>query len=199
MEKIHILTDSCSDIPRPLAERLGIAFYDKELIEMAAKESGIDQDILRDYDEKPTNSFLYSLSLGAYSYGNSFTGMPEMPIVDKVFSVQSDIIKSIAEKEPAVIVGRCAENILRGHDNLLSVFVHADFDYRIRRICEYENITHDAAAETIRRADKKRASYHNYFSDAKWGVATTYDVCVNSSLGLDLVTNMICTVAQERL
>ncbi len=187
------------DIGRLVAEKLGISFYDKELINIAAKESGINKEILQDYDEKPTNSFLYSLSLGAYSYGNSFTGMPEMPIVDKVFSVQCEVIKEMAEKEPCVIVGRCADSILRDHKNLLSVFVHADFDYRIRRVSEYEHISHDEAAVTIRRTDKKRASYHNYFSDNKWGVATSYDLCVNGALGIEKVAEAITFIAKDRL
>ena len=149
-------------IGRLVAEKLGIPFSDKEIIKRISKESGLSHEILDDYDEKPTNSFLYSLSLGAYTYGNSITGIPEMPMSDKIFVIQSDVIKKIASEGPCVIVGRCAESILKDEVDCLSVFIHADFDSRIHRVSEYDKIYHDKASEQIRKTDKKRASYHNY-------------------------------------
>lgn len=178
-------------IGRLVAEKLNIPFYDKELIKKIAQDSGLSHEILDDYDEKPTNSFLYSLSLGAYTYGNSFTGIPEMPMSDKIFVIQSDTIKKIAKQGPCVIIGRCAESILRDEVEHLSVFIHADFDYRIQRVAEYEGITHDEAAELIRKTDKKRASYHNYYSELKWGDATSYDVCLNSGIGIENAAEII--------
>lgn len=184
-------------IGRMVAEKLGINFYDKEIIDMAAKESGINHEILSSYDEKPTNSFLYSLSLGAYSFENSVHGIPQIPVVDKVFAVQSQIIKDLAEKESCVIVGRCADSILKDHDNLFSVFIHADFDSRIERVSEYENCYHDEAAELVRKADKKRASYHNYFSENKWGLSTSYDLCLNSKIGLEKAADIIVNIVKS--
>lgn len=185
------------EIGKLVAEKLGINFYDKELINMAAKESGINEDLINTYDEKPTNSFLYSLSLGAYSFENSFGSAPQMPIVDKVFSVQAQVIKDIADRESCVIIGRCADSILRDYPNLVSVFIHSDFDSRIRRISEYENVSHDVAAELVRKADKKRASYHNYFSENKWGVATSYDLCINSKIGYENVADLIISCVKN--
>ena len=182
-------------IGKKVAEKLGIPFYDKELIKHMAQESGLSHEILNDYDEKPTNSFLYSLSLGAYAYGNSFTGIPDMPMSDKIFVIQSDVIKDIAKKGPCVIVGRCAESVLNGVVDYLSVFIHSDFDARIRRISEYENISHDEAAELIRKTDKKRASYHNYYSEFKWGDATSYDICINSKVGVENAAELIVQCA----
>lgn len=178
-------------IGKQVAQVLDIPFYDKELIKQMAKESGLSHEILDDYDEKPTNSFLYSLSLGAYTYGNSLTGIPEMPMSDKIFVIQSDVIKNIAKQGPCVIVGRCAESILKDVVPCLSVFIHTDFDSRIKRVSEYENISHDEAAEQIRKTDKKRASYHNYYSDLKWGAATSYDLCINSKIGIENAAKLI--------
>lgn len=179
-------------IGRLVAEKLGIPFYDKELIKHIAQESGLSHEILDDYDEKPTNSFLYSLSLGAYTYGNSITGIPEMPMSDKIFVIQSDVIKELAAKGSCVIVGRCAESVLKDTDlPRLSVFIHTDFDSRIKRVSEYEGISHDEAAERIRKTDKKRASYHNYYSELKWGAATSYDICIDSKIGIENAAKLI--------
>ena len=178
-------------IGKLVAEKLGIPFYDKEIIKHIAEESGLSQEILNDYDEKPTNSFLYSLSLGAYTYGNSITGIPEMPMSDKIFVIQSDVIKNLASQGSCVIVGRCAESILKDCSDCLSVFIHSDFDSRIKRVSEYDNISHDEAAEKIRKTDKKRASYHNYYSDLKWGAATSYDLCINSKFGIENSAKLI--------
>ena len=185
-------------IGRLVAEKLGIPFYDKEIIKRISKESGLSHEILDDYDEKPTNSFLYSLSLGAYTYGNSITGIPEMPISDKIFVIQSDVIKKIAAEGPCVIVGRCAESILKDEVNCLSIFIHADFDSRIQRVSEYDKVSHDEAAEQIRKTDKKRASYHNFYSELKWGAATSYDFCINSKIGIENAAQLIIDIYNMR-
>ena len=185
-------------IGRLVAEKLGIPFYDKEIIKRISKESGLSHEILDDYDEKPTNSFLYSLSLGAYTYGNSITGIPEMPISDKIFVIQSDVIKKIAAEGPCVIVGRCAESILKDEVDCLSIFIHADFDSRIQRVSEYDKVSHDEAAEQIRKTDKKRASYHNFYSELKWGAATSYDFCINSKIGIENAAQLIIDIYNMR-
>ena len=181
-------------IGKLVAEKLGIPFYDKEIIKHIAQESGLSHEILDDYDEKPTNSFLYSLSLGAYTYGNSITGIPEMPMSDKIFVIQSDVIKKLASEGPCVIVGRCAESVLKDELDFLSVCIHTDFDSRIQRVSEYDKISHDEAAERIRKTDKKRASYHNYYSELKWGAATSYDLCINSKIGIENAAQLIIDI-----
>ena len=178
------------EIGLAVAKALNIPFYDKELIKKMAQDSGMSHELLESFDEKPTNSFLYSLSLGAYTY-NTYNGVPEMPMSDKIFIIQSDTIKSIAKQGPCVIMGRCAESVLRGVAPVFSVFIHADFDTRIQRIAEFEKISHDEASEKIRKTDKKRAGYHNYYSDLKWGAATSYDLCVNSKIGFDTAAKLI--------
>lgn len=182
-------------IGKAVAKKLGIPFYDKEIIKHIAKESGFSHEILDDYDEKPTNSFLYSLSLGAYTYGNPITGVIDMPISDKIFMIQSDVIKNLASQGPCVIVGRCAESILKNEASVLSVFVHTDIERRIARICEYEGISKVKAADIIKKTDKKRASYHNYYSELKWGAATSYDICIDSKIGVENAAKLIIDIA----
>ena len=188
-----------AEIGKRLAQELGIKFYDKELINLAAKESGFSEQILKDYDERPTNSFLYSLSLGSYSYDSAAYGNINVPITDKVFMAQAQIIRDLAAKEPCVIIGRCAESVLKNHDALLSVFIHSDIDRRIERICEKKNVTRDKASDMIKKIDKKRASYHNYFSDGRWGEAAEYDICLDSKMGIENDVKIIKYCAENKL
>lgn len=179
------------EIGKLVAQKLGIPFYDKDIIKHIAAESGLSHEILDDYDEKHTNSFLYSLSLGAYSYGSGVTSAVDMPISDKIFIVQSDVIKNLAGQGSCVIVGRCAESILKDHTPILSVFIHADFDDRVDFVSKDLNIPRDKASDMVRKTDKKRASYHNYYSDLKWGAASSYDICINSAIGDENAANII--------
>lgn len=184
------------EIARKVAEKLNIKMYDKELISMIAKSSGMSEDVLHEVDETAVNSFLYALSSGAFA-GTPIVGggMASLPLTDKAFINCSAIIKEIAEKESCVIVGRCAESVLKGRNKLLTVFIHADTNKRIERICEHENISRDDAAAVIKRADKKRASYHNYYSDTRWGARNAYDLCINSRIGTDAAAQIIVEAA----
>lgn len=184
-------------IARELSKLMGIKMYDKELIDIVSKESGISEEVLKAYDEKPTNSFLYSLSLGAYSFDNSVAGAPAIPLVEKVFAAQSEIIRKIADEGPCIIVGRCANSVLRDYSNVVSVFIHADMERRVERVCEFSSCTRSAAVDEIRKADKKRANYYNYFSDYKWGNATSYDLCLNSRIGYENAAQVIKFFAEH--
>lgn len=186
------------EIARKLAEKLGVKMYDDELIGMIAKDSGLHEEILQEVDETATNSFLYALSAGAFS-GTSLInhGVDSLPITDKAFITCAQIIKDIAEKESCIIVGRCAESVLKGRENLLTVFIYSDMENRINRVCEYEGITKDEAATKIKRADKKRANYHNYYSDTRWGSRSAYDICINSKIGIDVAVDMILTAVKN--
>lgn len=174
------------EIGTKLAEDLGIKFYDKEMLAVAAKESGICKEIFETHDEKPTNSFLYSLVMDTYSVGYSGNAYTDMPINHKVFLAQFDAIKKIADEGPCVLVGRCADYALENYDNVVNVFIHADLDARIRRIARMHDLTDAKAKDMIIKADKKRASYYNYYSNKKWSDAESYELCVSSSdLGID--------------
>ena len=116
------------EIGYKVADELGIKLYDKEMLNRAAKESGICQELFETHDEKPTNSFLYSLVMDTYSFGYSSGSYTDMPINHKVFLAQFDAIKKIAEEGPCILVGRCADYALEGYDNVLSLFIHANLD-----------------------------------------------------------------------
>ena len=169
------------EIGMKLAERLGIKCYDKELLELAAKESGLCEDLFASQDEKPTNSFLYSLVMDTYSLGYTSSYM-DMPINHKVFLAQFDAIKKIADEGPCILVGRCADYALEEYDNVLSIFIHADLDARVRRIARIYDLTDAKAKELIVKTDKKRSSYYNYYSNKRWGDVNSYDMCLNSSM-----------------
>lgn len=174
------------EIGEKLAAELGIKYYDKELLERAAKESGLCQELFENHDEKPTNSFLYSLVMDTYSMGYSSPALTEMPINHKIFLAQFNTIKNIAAEGPCVMVGRCADYALADFPNLVSVFIHADMDVKVKRIAEKYNLSESKAKETLIKTDKRRASYYNYYSSKRWGETTGYHICVNSSvLGID--------------
>ena len=121
------------DIGQLLSEKLGIKFYDKELISLAAKESDVDPEVFEQADEKPTNSLLYSLSVGLYNYGNGFGSMGDLPVNDKLYIAQHKVLKDLAAKEAFIVVGRCADYVLKDYPNVIKVFIHADLDVRIQR------------------------------------------------------------------
>ena len=143
------------EIGMKLAERLGIKCYDKELLELAAKESGLCEDLFASQDEKPTNSFLYSLVMDTYSLGYTSSYM-DMPINHKVFLAQFDTIKKLAERESCVIVGRCADYALEDNPFAVSVWIKADLDVRIQRIKKLYDLSDNKAADMIQKTDKRR-------------------------------------------
>ena len=180
------------DIGKKLSEELKIPFYDKELLERAAKDSGFCQEIFENYDEKPTNSFLYSLVMDTYSMGYSTAAFAEMPLNHKIFLAQFNAIKDIAKEGPCVIVGRCADYALADFPNVVNVYLYADMQSRIARIARRHDVTDSKAKDLIQKTDKSRASYYNYYTNKKWGEATGYDLCLNTdSLGIDGTIHMI--------
>jgi len=170
------------EIGELLAKELGIKCYDKELLKRAAKESGICEDIFENHDEKPTNSFLYSLVMDTYSFGYTSAAFSDMPINQKVFLAQFNAIKEIANEGPCVIVGRCADYVLEDYDNCLSVFVHSDLNKRMHRVAARNDLTISKAKDRINKTDKQRASYYDYHSNKKWGDAKSYNLCIDSGM-----------------
>lgn len=170
------------EIGYKVAKDLGIKLYDKEMLDRAAKESGLCQELFETHDEKPTSSFLYSLVMDTYSLGYTSGSYTDMPINHKVFLAQFDAIKKIADEGPCILVGRCADYALEEYDNVLSLFIHAKMDARIRRIARIYDLTDAKARDIIVKTDKKRASYYNYYSNKKWGAAESYHMCLDSSV-----------------
>lgn len=167
------------EIGEKLAERLGYAYYDTLLLEEASKKSGITQAILERYDEQLADKWLNPMITGGMDKDNLL-----LPV--KAALSQFEVIRQIGEKGAAVIVGRCADYVLREQKNVLSVFVHAGFEHRIVRVAARNHISDRDAEKRIRNTDKHRAAYYNCYADKKWGAATTYQICLDSGeLGID--------------
>lgn len=168
-----------------LAKELGIPYYDKEILRKASQDSGICDNVMESYDEKPTSSFLYSLVMDPYAtgfIGNNF----HMPLNHKVFIASFDAIKSIAEEGPCVIVGRCADYALADNEDVISIFIHAPIEERIKRTQKRLEVDRSRAEMMINKADKQRASYYNYYTTKKWGDTSSYHLTIDSSLlGID--------------
>ena len=179
-------------IGQEVANYFGIKCYDKELLEHAASDSGICKELFEHHDEKPTNSFLYSLVMDTYSFGYSSAGFNEMPMNHKIFLAQFEAIKKLAGEGPCVMVGRCADYALADWKDCFSIFIHADLDARSWRIAAKYKLSDKKAKDTIIKTDKSRASYYNFYSGKKWGQADSYDLCINSAkTGIDGAVDMI--------
>ena len=181
------------EVGEKLAAKLGIKLYDKELLQQAAKDSGFCEEIFEYHDEKPTNSFLYSLVMDTYSVsGYSAAPFLDMPLNHKVFLAQFETIKKIAEKESCVIVGRCADYALSDNPDCINIFIHADLDVRIKNVSRNLNITENKARDIINKTDKQRASYYNYYTSKKWGDSKSYNLSLDAGkLGTDNCVEMI--------
>ena len=160
-----------------IGKRLGIPVYDNELISRAAEESGFSKELFTRSDEKRS---LFSLS-SFFAPWRSLHSGESFISDDAMFKIQSDVIREIAEKGPAILIGRCADYILRDMETL-DVFVCAPMDYRIRRICEREGLAEKEAEALILRKDKTRSTYYNYYTLETWGEAAGYDLCIDSSI-----------------
>lgn len=187
------------EIGKKLAEDLGIKFYDKELITLAAKESGVSPEIFQKVDEKATNSLLYSLSVGAAAtIGSNYGISPQVPMNDKLFLLQHDIIKKVSA-EPCVIVGRCADYVLNDRIDCIKLFIYADILKRIKYAVDVYKIPREKAASVIQKVDKTRANYYNYYSTGKWGNPNNYNLCINSGeLGVSRSVELIEFYLRQR-
>ena len=187
------------EIGKTLADDYGIPYYDKELLSRAAKDSGICEEVFESHDEKPTSSFLYSLVMESFSMNYMSSNYSEVPITQKIFLAQFDAIKKIANEGPCVIIGRCADYALENHDNLLSVFIHAPMDERIKRVVRDFGFDEHKAKDTIIKTDKRRASYYNYYSNKTWGKSSSYHLSIDSStLGINGSIDLIKSYVEIR-
>jgi len=154
--------------------------------------------MIKNHDERPTNSFLYNLVMDTYSFGYNASSFMDMPISHKVFLAQFDTIKKVAEEGPCIIVGRCADYALHDFKNCINLFIYGDEEVKIKRIMRKYNLTEDKAREMITKKDKQRQSYYNYYSSKKWGRADSYDFCLNSSvLGVDGTVKLIVQMVED--
>ena len=187
------------EVGKIVAELLGINYYDKELILEASKASGLCAECFERVDEKAPNRFFNALSMGWLS---GASGLPaDGWSDDMIFRVQADVIRDIAEKHSAVIVGRCADYILREHLGCVSVFIHANETDCARRIMARNSGVNQIDARTLaQKRNKIRASYYNFYTDKVWGDGASYDLCINSSaLSAQAVAELIVDFARRKL
>ncbi len=162
------------EIGRVLAEKLGIPFYDKELIAEAAQKSGLSESFVSAHDEVPTSGLIYSFAMNLYGIGGK-------PVELLAYEAQVASVRNVAEKGSCVIVGRAADYILKDEYDVISVFVTAPFERRVKHIMARDGLNEKEAERKIERMDKQRAAFYNSISDSKWGMAASYDLCIDSS------------------
>ena len=183
------------EIGRRLAAELGYKLYDKELLKLQAKNSGIAEKVLESYDESPSNSLLYSIVMDVYPSMN-YVGTS---LNQQIYQAQFETSRGLMGTGDCVIVGRGADYILRDYEKLITVFVHADLDVRAERVAEYEKISLEKARDLIHKADKKRASFYNFQTEKKWGQASGYMLSLDSeALGYDGCVDLICEYLKIR-
>lgn len=187
------------EIGKKLADLMGVTFYDEELVTMAAETSKIDKDVLTDVDERATGSLLYSLVMGGGLRGITTPMYYEMPLNDKLFIAQSDVIKKLAKDGSCVIVGRCADYVLEGEDcETFNVFLYADMPYKLERIQKLYSLDKKAAQDRINKTEKQRKAYYNFYTNKEWGNMNGYDLCLNiSKVGIDHAVQIIKSCVDE--
>ena len=168
------------EIGTALANRLGIAYYDDLLLKKAAEESGLCEEMFHSFDERP-KSFLYSIALDPYSFSMSHI-TSKGSIEQQVYLATYDTIKKLADQGPCVLIGRCADYALKDRTDVINLFITAPLPNRIKRVAMRNGISEDEAKDLIRKKDKDRAAYYNFYSAKEWGDAKSYDLCIDSSL-----------------
>ncbi len=174
-----------------LAQKLDVPFYDKEIIEMTAKESGFHQQFVEEKGEHMESGMLSNLTR-RLSYAGRGGYEDYHPLQDQIYFAQVKVMKELARKGPCVIVGRCADHILRDRKDVLNVFIHADMEFKKKRCMERGQFSAENAEEMIRRKDKLRAGHYQYYTDKKWGEAFHYHLCLDSGMfGVSKCVSMI--------
>lgn len=181
-------------IGKEVAQRLGIPCYDKELVDAVAKESGFHVDFIKEAGEYApvTSSFLFNIAVSP----NPMSMMNTMSMADQLFVCQTNVIRSLADKGPCVIVGRCADYILRDREDCLHVFIHADMEHRAERIVRLYGETKQTPEKRLNDKDSKRRVYYKHYTNRNWGEAQNYHVSLNSGLiGVEKCVDIIVDIA----
>lgn len=174
-------------IAQKVAEQLNIAYYDNEVIDLAAQELGYDIETIRKAAREKSSPLAYSLSSGHF----------QMPLNDQVFATQSKIITHLAKHDSCIIVNGCANYILDDLDNVLRIFISAPIESRIKRVDEVYKEEHENTQKYVLKRDKQRKNYYNYYTTNSWGEIKDYDLAINSDLGLDEVAKIIVSIYKD--
>ncbi len=170
------------EVGQKVAEKLSIPYFDKSLIALAAQQSGFSEAAFEYADEKAGSSLLYSMVTSGMGVAARIAGTNELPINDKLFLIQSDIIRDAADKGPCVIVGRCSNYILREYPNVFKVFIHAKKEDRVKHAIEVDGIDANKAADFVTKRDKQRANYYNFYSSLRWDDINAFNLTLDTSL-----------------
>lgn len=180
------------EIGKKLADSLGIPFYDKELITRAAKESGFAEAAFEKAESKATNSLLYSIAMGMNAYGSQDMGYAHLSLDDRIYLAQSNVIRKVAEEGPCVIVGRCADYVLKERTDVINLFIWATLPFRTERAIAMDHLDPVKAEDTVLRVDKRRANYYSYHANDKWGKVNNYHLSIQSDfVGIDKTVEVI--------
>ncbi|MCI9049881.1 MAG: cytidylate kinase-like family protein [Coprobacillus sp.] len=174
-------------IAQKVAEKLQLVYYDNEVIDLAAKELGFDIDTIRKAAEEKSSSFMYTMSSSAFT----------LPLNDQVFTTQSKIIRHLAKHDSCIIVNGCADYVLEDYDDVLTVFIHAPLESRIKRVKDEYKENHDDIKRFVMKKDKGRSNYYNYYTTKKWGQLKNFDLTINSDLGIDEAADIIVKLFQK--
>ena len=187
------------EIGEKVAEMLSLPLYDKELITEAAKSGDMHMDTARKVDEVAANSLLYTLAMGSNVFGSAMSFGYKMPINDKLFILQSEVIKEYAKAGSCVIIGRCSDYVLRDFDGVFRIFVYGDLEHRKARVAErHPELKSSQIIDVINKTDRRRASYYNFYTGNKWGKYDNYDIAINSStLGIAGTAEMIAACVRD--
>lgn len=174
------------EIGKKLAEAYGIPFYDNEIISRAAKDTGFAEAAFERAEDKASNSLLYSIAMGMNVFSNQDVGFSGLSLDDRIFLAQSKVIRNVAEEGPCVIVGKCADYILKDREDVINIFISATLDFRIKRAIEVDGVSQTKSAEAVMKKDKSRANYYKYHSGERWDNVLNYDIAIRSDLcGID--------------
>ncbi|MCR5331876.1 MAG: cytidylate kinase-like family protein [Lachnospiraceae bacterium] len=187
------------EIGQKLAALWGVPFYDNELITRAAKESGFAETAFENAESRANNSLLYSIARGTAGFNGQDMGfsIDSLSLDDKIYLAQAKVIRNCAAEGPCVIVGRCADYILRKIDNLVNIFVYADIDFRAERAIRIDGMSPEKIENAILKIDKRRSNYHNFHTGEKWGKVENYSLCVNSGhVGIERAVDVIRTYVE---
>ena len=189
------------EIGELVAKKLGIPIYDKELITEAATRGSLDESITKLADESSANSLLYTLAMGSNVLGTTMHFGYKMPLNDKLFILQSEVIKEYAAENSGIFIGRCADYVLREEANILRIFVYGDLPKREARIAQrHPELKSSQIIDVINKTDKRRSSYYNFYTGNKWGRYDNYDIAINSStLGIEGSADLIISCVEKIL
>lgn len=184
------------EIGQAVAKALGISFYDKQIISLAAKKSGLSDEFIANNEQRMRGGLMVNFAT-ASAYSGGFFSSQLLSLSESIFISQAQVIRDIANKESAVIVGRCADYILAERENTINVFIHAPQEERVKRIMRLHNIDEAAAIKEILTSDKERGNHYFRYTDRKWGKAQNYDICINSALmGVEKTAEMLVEMAK---